>query len=183
MAVRSLQMFFSTATQYYVAGRFAALAGLNPVVGNLLHHAIEMYLKGYLSKTKSLAHLKKKLRHNLPLIWKEFKTHINDPDFDQFDGAVSGLHSFEELRYPDSVLKKGISCMVSIKRPTCSLLSSSGTRSGPEPKYDLCLEEIDELVGRMFTAASMNPKVFLGMLSKAAKQYLCEENSVIGLSA
>lgn len=35
MSVRSLQMFFSTTTQYYIAGRFAAFADLLPVVGSL----------------------------------------------------------------------------------------------------------------------------------------------------
>ena len=42
--------FFRTAGQYYVAGRYAAFAGFIPVTGNLLHHAIELFLKGGLSK-------------------------------------------------------------------------------------------------------------------------------------
>jgi hypothetical protein len=53
--------FIATGTQYYVAGRYAVIAGLMPVAGNLLHHAIEMCLKGALSKKagKSLQQLKK----------------------------------------------------------------------------------------------------------------------------
>jgi hypothetical protein len=43
--------FFSSAAQYYVAGRFGVFAALNPVAANLMHHAIEMYLKGALLKT------------------------------------------------------------------------------------------------------------------------------------
>jgi hypothetical protein len=42
MSDRERERFFSTACDYYIAGRFAAFAGLNPVVGNLLYHAIEM---------------------------------------------------------------------------------------------------------------------------------------------
>ena len=41
-----LMQYFRFGTQYYVAGRYAALVWLIPVAGNLLHHAIEMYLKG-----------------------------------------------------------------------------------------------------------------------------------------
>jgi hypothetical protein len=71
-------VFFQNACQYYVAGRYAAFAALNPVAGNLLHHAIEHFLKGGLSKTKSLAELKR-LGHSLPKIWAAFKTQVNDP--------------------------------------------------------------------------------------------------------
>ena len=41
------------ATPYYVAGRLAARVGLVPVYGNLLHHAVEMYLKTELVKVVS----------------------------------------------------------------------------------------------------------------------------------
>jgi hypothetical protein len=57
-------LFFSAACGYYVAARFAAFAHLNPVAGNLFHHAIEMYLKGGLSKTKSIRKLEK-FKHSI----------------------------------------------------------------------------------------------------------------------
>jgi hypothetical protein len=180
MSVNADEMFFSTATQYYVGGRFAAFAGLLPVVGNLLHHAIEMYLKGGLSKTKTLAELKD-FGHNLPGVWSEFKAAFVDPTLAQFDRVVSALHAFEELRYPDSVLAKGMECTVSIKRP-----SSGGTASGPAgsaPQYHLCLEEIDQLVAKIFGVASLNPKFFTARLNKYARQYLNEENAESGLTS
>ena len=59
--------------------------GLSPVTGNLLHHAIEMYLKGALSKTKSLSELKQ-FWHNLPDIWAAFKVQANNNALDRFDG-------------------------------------------------------------------------------------------------
>ena len=34
-------MFFDLGFQYYIGGRYAVAAGLAPVAGNLLHHAIE----------------------------------------------------------------------------------------------------------------------------------------------
>ena len=170
-------MFFSNGTQYYIAGRFAAFAGLSPVVGNLLHHALEMYLKGRLSKTKTLSELKN-LSHNLPRIWGDFKAQFRPPALAQFEGVVTALHAFEELRYPDSVLAKGMSCTISIQRPSATV--------GPTvigvavPHYDLCLEDIDKLVATVFKVVPVNPNFFTGWLNGAAKQWLKEENAESG---
>jgi hypothetical protein len=54
VSTSALERFFSPATQYYVSARYDVFAGLNPVAGNLLHHAVEMCLKGALSKTMTL---------------------------------------------------------------------------------------------------------------------------------
>jgi hypothetical protein len=43
-------LFISAGMDYYVAGRYAVFAGLNPTAANLLHHAVEMALKGVLAK-------------------------------------------------------------------------------------------------------------------------------------
>jgi hypothetical protein len=107
MSTSQLEEFFKSAMQYYVAGRFAAFAHFNPVTGNLLHHAIEMFLKGSLSKELTLDELEK-LGHNLPRIWTQFKTQANDPSLDQFDENICKLHAYKELRYPDSMLTKGM---------------------------------------------------------------------------
>ena len=180
MSASPLEMFFSNATHYYVSGRFAAFAGLAPVGGNLLHHAVEMYLKGGLSKTKTPGELKK-LSHNLPSIWTKFKVQFKNPALAQFDGVVTALHTFEELRYPDSVVAKGMSCTIGIKRPSPTV-GASGT-GGSLPQYDLCLEEIDKLVATIFTVASVDPKFFMGGLHQAAKQWLKEENAESGLTS
>jgi hypothetical protein len=42
--------FFRTGMEYYIAGRAGARCQLTMITGNLLHHAIEMLLKGELSK-------------------------------------------------------------------------------------------------------------------------------------
>jgi hypothetical protein len=44
--VDAILEFFKTGCQHYLAGRYAAFAGLNPVIGNVLHRAIENFLKG-----------------------------------------------------------------------------------------------------------------------------------------
>src|SRR5439155_19066176 len=55
--------FCDWATQYYVVGRMAARAGFLPVYGNLLHHAVEMYVKAALIGVVSLENLKRKYIH------------------------------------------------------------------------------------------------------------------------
>jgi len=77
-----VEEFFSNGRQYYIAGRYAVFAALIPVAGNLMHHAIEHFLKGGLAKTKSLEDLKK-LGHKLPKVWDAFKAQANDPTLAQ----------------------------------------------------------------------------------------------------
>src|SRR6516164_8004499 len=135
--------FISSAVDYYVAGRYAVFAGLNPTAGNLLHHAVEMCLKaGLAKKGKSLAELKR-LNHRLPDIWNQFKTHFPGHSLGAFDSLIGELHRFEEIRYPDSIVSKGMLCAIDPgKRPQVSQSPSART----EPQYALYLGEIDELM-------------------------------------
>src|SRR5947209_1571333 len=96
-----VEEFLSNGRQYYIAGRFSVLGALMPVAGNLMHHAVEHFLKGGLAKTVSLDDMKKKLGHKLPKIWDAFKMQANDPTLARFDEVVSTLNEFEEIRYPD----------------------------------------------------------------------------------
>ncbi len=50
--------FYKNALEYYVNGRASAFCGCLFTTGNLLHHAVEMMLKGELSRTVSLEDLK-----------------------------------------------------------------------------------------------------------------------------
>jgi hypothetical protein len=172
--------FFKTAGQYYVAGRFAAFAGFIPVTGNLLHHAVELYLKGGLSKQgMSLVDLKK-LGHSLPNIWTKFKSTFNDPALDKFDSLISSLHRFEDIRYPDLIVQDGMQAMINIVKQV-----PPNPLSGPLlPRYDLCVQDLDELVGQVFTTASANPAAFLSMRfhKEEARKYLSEENIVSSLT-
>lgn len=65
MSISQKESFFNIGTQYYIAARFSALSRLLPVSGNLFHHAIEMYFKGYLVTKFALTDLKS-LGHRLP---------------------------------------------------------------------------------------------------------------------
>lgn len=167
----SLWLYFSAATHYYVSGRYAVLAGLVPVAGNLLHHGIEMYLKGALCKTMTPRELKN-LSHNLPKIWAAFKTQIADSGLVSFDTLISSLHDFEELRYPDSILSKGMAATFGVKRDS----NTVATSVVPLPTYELYLEEIDALVDKIFDVAAVDPAPFVVSLNTRARQYLKEGN-------
>jgi hypothetical protein len=79
----SWEIFFGNGLQYYAAGRYSFFAGGNYVAGNVLHHAVEMCLKGGLAKTGwSLSKLKK-LKHDLPKIWRKFKAETGASGLDQ----------------------------------------------------------------------------------------------------
>ena len=41
-------MYFGQALHYYIAARYATTAKFAPIPGNLVHHAIEFFLKGAL---------------------------------------------------------------------------------------------------------------------------------------
>jgi len=165
--------FFRSATQYYIAGRYAGLAGLFPVCANLLHHAVEMYMKGALSRRQTLAQLQD-MRHNLKRIWSRFKTTFPDPGLLQFDAAIGALHKFERLRYPDEELKKGAIGQFSVLRADATKVKSFGKT--PPPVFTLVLEDVDHLVRSIFESTNANPHFYLVSINKAANQYLMERN-------
>lgn len=89
--------------QYYVSGRYAFHGRLMPVAGNLLHHAIEMFLKGAITRATPTCELKK-LSHSLPQLWKQFATAVARDVPPEFDSIILGLDRFERLRYPDNIV-------------------------------------------------------------------------------
>ena len=171
---RYRQEFFSIATQYYIAGRFSLFSRLIPVCGNLFHHAIEMYLKGYFSHKFSSKKLRRKFSHNLQKIWAEFKNDIQDPGLEQCDDTIQRLHKFELIRYPDEYISKGMIAVVGIKSGDSTYTDESSSR--PEPRYGFDLEEIDCLVRVIFEKSSVNPLFFTDSLNDDALSYLKREN-------
>jgi len=177
--------FWERGCQYYVAGRFAVSAHLNPVVGNLLHHAIEFLLKGALSKTRTLPELRQHL-HALPPLWETFKAEIGDANLSRFDAAVAALHTYEDLRYPDKALKDGMGSMISSHRlqlPPEMAAELNRRRAGlpSVPEYELCLRDIDELVEAIFAVAKVNPRFFFNRMNLKARDTLVENNLAAGL--
>ena len=168
------ERYFTLATQYYVCARAAAFAKVLPVCGNQFHHCIEMYLKGYLSGTLSSDDLKD-LKHNLRRIWQRFKSLLNDPKLDKYDVRIKQLDKFEEIRYPDRIVRKGMFASVSIKRP--SQPASMSGRSAQPRGYHLVVEELDELVKVIFDKCSLNPDFFFSKLGPEARSIIGRDNT------
>jgi len=164
--------FAQIAVQYYVAGRSAAISQLIPVLGNLLHHAIEVSLKAVLAEHKTLRELRS-LSHDLTRIWTQFKAQYPTAASAQFDDVIVGLQKFEELRYPDSVLAKGAMMEFVLFREH---LGAPGTSATAVPRYAIVLEDIDELMAFVFGTASLNPRFFVGSMGPEGMRCLLTHN-------
>jgi hypothetical protein len=171
MKTNDTDIFIASAMHYYTAGRYAVFASLNPTAANLLHHAVEMSLKGALSKAgMSLSDLRK-LKHNLLKIWCAF-TRSYQVDLSSFEPVIVDLNKYEEIRYPDLIVVQGMESEITRGKPPTS--PGSGL-----PKYPLRLGDIDELLDRVFTVASISHKGYSNHIFKPeARKYLTEENDV-----
>jgi hypothetical protein len=189
--------FFERGCQYYVAGRYAVAAGLNPVAANLLHHAIEFLLKGTLAKTRTLDQLRRHL-HKLPPLWNEFKMTVGGKNLDRFDAAITALHAFEDLRYPDEALKNGMASVIKSHRlPIAAdfpqvpagvfpadIAADVNRRLASLPKvpgYELCLQDYDELIEAIFKAAKWDPRFFFNGMNPKARETLKDGNQAKNL--
>jgi hypothetical protein len=165
--------FIQLGVQYYVAARAAARAGLLPVCGNLYHHAVEMFLKSGLVRTHSMADLKNTFGHRLPQLWSDFKTEFPAPILAQYDQLIKDIEDFEEIRYPEKVIKQG-AVMILGYRSTNSTPAGSGSPQRQEPIYTLYYDDVDRLIGELFTVLSRNPLFFLGGLKPEIKALLAD---------
>ena len=149
--------------QYYVAGRFATANRFTPVCANLLHHAVELLLKACLSHDDSLetiekyGHWKEGYGHNILLLWDAFKRRQPAPGPVEFDAIVAALHDFEELRYPEKLIRNG--AIIRINPIAEEPIRANGQE--PERSYNLTLPPLDRLVGLLFKASNANPAAFL----------------------
>lgn len=141
---------YPLALQHYVAGRVLALQMQTHVAGNILHHAVELFLKAELSGTTTIDEFKSKYRHNLKKLWVAYRAlHKNAPD--DFTATIADLDSFEEIRYP-SAAKETIAHHYSLFK------DSEGRRMGAPGAYSLILESIDELIA--YTVSNSRMKSF-----------------------
>lgn len=157
---------------YYVAGRFATVTGLFPMAGNLLHHSVEMFLKGALVRLVGLEPLRK-VGHDLNRLWDLFKTHLPCPEAASFDKPITEMHRFERLRYPDTAIREGMEATLAIFRDRRVETSGPGD---PLPQYSLVLEDFDALAKLIFERASVNPQFHLQRLRPEAREFLARHN-------
>jgi hypothetical protein len=70
------------------AGRFAAAARFMPVSGNLLHHAVEMFLAKLIGAAKIPRH------HNLKKLWKLYRQHHHaDSSLEKYTPVIAASHA------------------------------------------------------------------------------------------
>ncbi len=169
------ELYSGNALQYYIVGRFAVFTNLR-VAGNLLHHAVEMALKGHLSRSLSPANLKK-LKHSLGKLWPSFKESVSTSGLEKHDTVISRLIPFETVRYPDHAAEHGARFLISpgvAPKSHSKRLREKLPRS--VPRYDIYLGDVDALLAAIFAAASINPKFFSQGLKEAALDYLTTDN-------
>lgn len=172
-------LFVSTGIEYYVSGRFACLEGLVNVGGNLCHHAVEMMLKAHLIENHEPEELRRRpFGHDLPHLWQTFNAEVV-ADLDRYGETIDELHRFEEIRYPDTTAQRGSVITVGLTRSSGRATDGEG-QPRPEPRYDLGLEEIDDLVAAIFKAASINDRAYFpGAFSSGVRHYLYEHNKAM----
>jgi hypothetical protein len=149
--------FYTMGLQYYLAGRFGALNQLTLVSGPTLHHAVEMLLKGKLAHHHSLQELKK-ISHDLNKCWIAFKAVFPTENLAPHDDIIDALNEFEDLRYPDNLLKFGA-------HVTIGLVTRSKMGAKPaatvEPGYQLSITDLDALMNRLFGLCGITPETWL----------------------
>ena len=164
--------FMKLGVQYYAAARQSAWSGLW-VCGNLYHHALEMFLKAGLSRQHSLLELRSpKFRHKLIVIWNTFKDEFPSATLLEFDATITDIAGFEDIRYPDKVLKHGgqITIEYRARQREPSLRH--------EPEYRCDFYEIDRIVGAIFGVSSLNPLFFTLGLKPDVRAMLARDNPV-----
>ena len=166
--------FFKIGMQYYIAGRAAARGHLVPVAGNLLHHGVEMLLKGDLSKTFSLGEIKKNYGHRLVKTWNAFKDLHANEDLSGFDVLVANLDRFEKIRYPDDYINRGAIMAIGWGTLKPAVRQIKGPRV---PEYCLYVNEVDALIARLFKVCRINPRAYWGALDREALRFLQYDNS------
>lgn len=145
---------------------------LLPVIGNLFHHAIELYIKGYLS-IKLTENELLSYKHNLKELWKVFKQEVNELELDNFNELIATVHKFEDIRYPDKIHREGAMIFVDIGKGKSYMLPRR-----PEAEYRINVWQIDALVKILFAKASFNPPFFFtpALGNKDASKYLKKLN-------
>ncbi len=161
--------YLQTAFHFYITARLATINSLTPVSGYLAHHAIEMFLKaGLVEATTENERIM--LGHNLQRIWQQYKTLMGNSELDKFDGTMNDLDQFEVIRYPERIFRYGMILEVGFGRNT------SPTKP-TELRYQLALDELDEVVNLIFQTSGINLQCFTNSLTKAdTLRYLNEHN-------
>jgi hypothetical protein len=173
MATTPDELFLGNACQYYATARFAAHAGCVPVCGNLFHHAVEMFLKAGLTQQRALSDVTD-MRHKLKKLWRAFKADFPATALQQHDKTISCLDKFEDIRYPDNVIKYGMGVSLEWSGPAGQVTTSGGMQTPRQ--YAIVVSDIDDLIADVFKVCSRNPVAFIGT-HPAAREAITRHNA------
>ena len=106
-----------------------------------------MYLKGAVMHLKKLSsrQMYDTYRHDVVALWNAFKAHVSEPALGRFDGAITDLHPFESIRYPDAIVAKGMITTVVWDADDREQWETTGSMA---PKYGVDVHQVDELMLR-----------------------------------
>lgn len=153
--------------QYYALARYCAEFQYQPVGSTLFHHAIEMLLKGYLSRFLPKSKLKK-IGHDLEKLWTEFATNNKDSQMlSRFNSAVSELNKIEDLRYPESMVDDGL--YLNIRIGAMPLTLPGGDKL---PKYSIEVLDLDEITSEIIKRCNTDAKIYFKNLPKDLEKTL-----------
>jgi len=144
------EAFLVIGSQYYALARYSAEQFYLPVSVTLFHHAIEMLVKGFLSKRKATTELKR-IGHDLETLWEMFKSESNIKELARFDTAISHLNRVEILRYPESIVDDGFALNLRIGTPIPLVLP--GTEK--LPSYSVDVSDLDEIATAVFKSCNV----------------------------
>src|SRR5262249_10278527 len=155
------------ATQHYVAGRWMArvCAGLEPSCANVLHHAVELFLKGALVGRRTIKELRDML-HRLEQLWDAYKATLpENVSLARFDATIEDLDRFWGIRYPDEIVQHGFSILLNAGRQA-TVWNDPAVRM--PPLYRLEVAEVDDLVVEILRAIQVNRRYLTLGFSEAA---------------
>jgi len=174
--------FINYGLQYHVAGRCAVATSLNPVAANLIHHAVEMFLKaGLCAHTNERQ--RRDLGHDLSRLMDEFKLHFDSGNLAQFDERLRELQKYEDIRYPEGTMRSG-SIGLYLQFGGAPMPKEPVMLSGRSDlqEYRLVMSEIDDIVKAICEAAEFkNLKTLTLMYREPGKSYLREQNAAASL--
>jgi hypothetical protein len=93
--------------------------------------------------------------HSLPRLWAAFKAQV-DGSLTRFDGLITRLHRWEDIRYPAFAGGQGNAISYNPRGPRNRMRTR---RSEPVNTYYLIRDEVDELVAALIGAVRFNPNL------------------------
>jgi hypothetical protein len=116
------------------------------VAANIIHHAIEMFLKAGLCAQTTEKQRRNQFGHSLPKMWRAWKSHY-DPQgkLAGFDDCIEGLHEYEDIGYPEGMMKPA-AIVLRMQFANAPMPKDPVIPNSKAKEFNLEMSEIDTLV-------------------------------------